>query len=220
VSLYNETKGEGIYPTPVIGIVGILDDVTKAVPSSFRYIGDKVLLLQSTTETDGSPSEELGSSDFAKSVCGSLWGVPPYLNLKSEGELHCVLAKLAQRGLIHSAKDISDGGLAVALAQSCFDTGIGVHVNLGALGDAHIPAALFGENATEVLITCAPEAYGEICYLLDEDASFFPLDIGDTIAQRLEIFADDDPLVDVTLAELKSVYANSLELQLAEEVLA
>ncbi len=218
VSLYNETRGEGIYPTPVIGIVGILDDVTKTVPSGFRHIGDKVLLLQSTTETEGSPTQELGSSDFARSVCGALWGVPPYLNLQSEAALHRVLVELAQRGLIHSAKDISDGGLAVALAQSCFANGIGVHVNLGALGDANIPAALFGENATEVLITCAPEAYGEICYLLDEDASFFPLDIGDTIALRYEIFADDDALVDVPLAGLKSVYANALELQLAEQV--
>ncbi len=220
VSLYNETRGEGIYPTPVIGIVGLLDDVTKTVPSAFRHIGDKVLLLQSTTETEGSPIEELGSSDFAKSVWGALWGVPPYLNLQSEAALHRVLAKLAQRGLIHSAKDISDGGLAVALAQSCFGNGIGVHVNLGALGDANIAAALFGENATEVLITCAPEAYGEICYLLDEDASFFPLDIGDTIALRYEIFAEDDALIDVPLAELKPIYANALQLQLAEEVLA
>ena len=218
VSLYNETRGEGIYPTPVIGIVGILDDVSKTVSSGFRHIGDKVLLLQSAIETEGSPAQELGSSDFGKSVFGALWGAPPWLHLQSEAALHRVLAKLAERRLIHSAKDISDGGLAVALAQGCFTAGIGVHVNLGALGDANIASALFGENATEVLITCAPERYGEICFLLDEDATFFPLDIGDTIALRFEVFAEDDPLIDVPLAELTDAYANALESQLAEEV--
>ena len=220
VSLYNETLGEGIYPTPVIGIVGIMDDVTKTVPSSFQHVGDKVLLLQSSVETEGSVTEELGSSDFAKTRLGALWGTPPYLNLKAEAALHHALVKLANRGLIHSAKDISDGGLAVALAQSCFALDIGVHVNLGPLGDANIVSALFGENATEVIITCSPEVYGEVCYLLDEDGSFFALDIGETIVERVEIVAEDDVLVDVSLSELKDVYSGALESQLVDEVLA
>src|SRR5580704_8443213 len=117
VSLYNETKGEGIYPTPVLGIVGIIDDVTKAVPSAFREVGLKVLLLQSTTETQGSEIREFGSSDYAKSVHSELWGTPPWIDLKSEAALHRELERLAARGVIHSAKDISDGGLAVALAE-------------------------------------------------------------------------------------------------------
>jgi len=220
VSLYNETLGEGIYPTPVMGIVGILGDVSKTVPSNFQHVGDKVLLLQSAIETEGSLTEELGSSQFAKSCFGTLWGTPPWLDIRSEAALHRVLVKLAGRGLIHSAKDISDGGLAVALAQSCFANGIGVHVNLGALGDANIASALFGENASEVVISCAPEVYGEICYLLDEDGSFFALDIGETIAERFEVLAEDDTLIDVPLPELKGVYNGALELQLADEVLA
>ena len=220
VSLYNETLGEGIYPTPVMGIVGILDDVTKTVPSSFQHVGDKVLLLQSSIETEGSVTEELGSSDFAKTQFGTLWGTPPYLNLKSEAALHKALVKLASRGLIHSAKDISDGGLAVALAQSCFPLDIGVHVNLGALGDANITSALFSENATEVLISCSPELYGEVCYLLDEDGSFFTLDIGETIADRFEVLAEDDALIDVPLSELKETFSGALESQLVDEVLA
>lgn len=220
VSLYNETLGEGIYPTPVMGIVGIMDDVTKTVPSSFQHVGDKVLLLQSAIETEGSVTEELGSSDFAKTQFGTLWGTPPYLNLKSEAALHKALVKLASRGLIHSAKDISDGGLAVALAQSCFPLDIGVHVNLGPLGDANITSALFSENATEVIISCSPELYGEVCYLLDEDGSFFTLDIGETILERFEVLAEDDALIDVSLSELKETYSDALESQLVDEVLA
>jgi phosphoribosylformylglycinamidine synthase len=219
VSLYNETLGEGIYPTPVMGIVGIMDDVSKSVPAGFQHVGDKVLLLQSATETEGSVTEELGSSDFAKTVLGTLWGTPPWLDIKAEAALHRALVKLASRGLIHSAKDVSDGGLAVALAQGCFANGIGVHVNLGAVGDANVTAALFAENATEVVITCAPEVYGEVCYLLDEEGAIYALDIGETIADGYEILAEDDVLIDVPLAELKDVYSGALELQLADEVL-
>lgn len=220
VSLYNETLGEGIYPTPVMGIVGIMDDVSKTVPADFQHFGDKVLLLQSATETEGSLTEELGSSDFAKTRFGALWGTPPWLDLKAEAALHRALVKLASRGLIHSAKDVSDGGLAVALAQSCFAKEIGVHVNLGPLGDANILSALFGENATEVVITCAPEVYGEVCYLLDEEGAIYAIDIGDTIEGSFEIFAEDDVLIDLPLAELKVVHSGALEQQLAHKVLA
>ncbi len=220
VSLYNETLGEGIYPTPVMGIVGIMDDVSKTVPAGFQHVGDKVLLLQSATETEGSVTGELGSSDFAKSVLGTLWGTPPWLDIKAEAALHRALVKLASRGLIHSAKDISDGGLAVALAQGCFANNIGVHVNLGAVGDANVSVALFGENATEVVISCAPEVYGEICYLLDEEGAIYALDIGETIAERYEIWAEDDLLIDVAVSELKETYSGALKLQLADEVLA
>jgi phosphoribosylformylglycinamidine synthase len=95
VSLYNETKGEGIYPTPVIGIVGILDDVTKAVPSAFQQAGDAVVLLTLPVGTNGfSPLQEFGSSEFAKMVLGTQWGTPPFLQLSEEHELHNALRAL------------------------------------------------------------------------------------------------------------------------------
>ena len=220
VSLYNETLGEGIYPTPVMGIVGILDDVTKAVPSSFQAVGDKVLLLQSTEPVDASSDLELGSSAYARSVHGELWGTPPALNLRAESELHKALAMLAQKGLIHSAKDISDGGLAVALAEAGFAHSVGVHVTLGGLKpDEYIPA-LFAENASEVLITCDFENYGTICTLLDENSEVWPLDLGETVAERFEIFAGGINLIDESLESLKRPWATALDTQLAEEVLA
>ena len=95
-----------------------------------------------------------------------------------------------------------------------------MHVNLGPLGDANIVSALFGENATEVIISCSPEVYGEVCYLLDEDGSFFALDIGETILERVEIVAEDDVLIDLSLSELKDVYSGALESLLVDEVLA
>jgi phosphoribosylformylglycinamidine synthase len=219
VSLYNETKGEGIYPTPVLGIVGIIDDVTKAVPSSFQAVGDKVLLLQSTQATPESQDQEFGSSAFAKKNLGTMWGTPPFLDINAESALHRELARLAERGLIHSAKDISDGGLAVALAEAGFKHDVGVRVTLGALQPDQYTTALFAENATEVLVTCDFENYGLICTLLDETGEIWPLDLGETIADRVEIFAGGVSLVEEDLSALKAPWSTELESQLASEVL-
>ena len=220
VSLYNETRGEGIYPTPVIGIVGIMEDVTKAVPASFQKVGDKILLLQSTEGTPASQLEEFGSSDFAKTISGNLWGTPPWIDLTAEAALHKALLTLAERGLIHSAKDISDGGLAVALAQAGFERNIGATVTLGALSEAEYITALFAENATEVLVTCAFEDYGTICTLLDEEGLIWPLDLGETIEADFEIFAGTIPLIQTTVLDIKQGWSQALEVQLAAEVLA
>ena len=218
VSLYNETKGEGIYPTPVIGIVGLLEDVSKAVPAAFQQVGDRVLLLQSTTETPSAQGRELGSSDFARGISSAPWGTPPWLNLDAEAALNRALIALAERGLIRSAKDISDGGLATALAQASFPNSVGVKVTLGALSEDEYVTALFGENSSEVLVTCAVEDYGMICTFLDEAGEIWPLDLGETIADRVEINAGGISLVDTTIAELKQMWSNTLESQLAAEV--
>ena len=123
VSLYNETRGEGIYPTPVIGIVGIIEDVTKAVGSDFTQAGDAIILLQPVTAGSSGTEREFGSSSFAKHILKGLWGAPPQLDLAQEASLHKVLAQLAEENLIHSARDISDGGIAVALAEASFARG-------------------------------------------------------------------------------------------------
>ncbi len=134
--------------------------------------------------------------------------------------MHKALAMLAEKKLIHSACDISDGGLAVALAKSGFTKDIGVHVTLGALSESEYATALFAENATEVLVTCDFEDYGTICTLLDEAGAIWPLDLGETIADRVEIFAGEVTLIDEPLRALKTPWATALESQLADEVLA
>jgi len=221
VSLYNETRGEGIYPTPVLGIVGLIDDVTKAVPSSFQRAGDKILLLESVTELPASPLSELGSSEYAKNVLGGFWGSVPRLNLEAEAALQQALQLLSKQGLIHSACDIASGGLAVAMAKSCFEQGVGARVYQGSLARADYPNALFAENASEALVTCSPEDYGRICMLLDEAGDVvYPLDIGETIDDALQIIAGDDTLIDASVSELKAAFTNALEQQLAGEVTA
>ena len=139
--------------------------------------------------------------------------------MNAEAALHEALIGLAQRGLIRSAKDISDGGLAVALVQAGFENNVGVRVTLGALSEAEYVTALFAENASEVLVTCAFEDYGMICTYLDEVGAIWPLDLGETIADRVEINAGGVTLVDATIAELKETWSGTLESQLAAEVM-
>jgi phosphoribosylformylglycinamidine synthase len=159
VSLYNETKGEGIYPTPVLGVVGIIDDVRKAVPSGFQKSGDAIVLLMGASampeRKSGDLLKELGSSEFSKQEFGTLWGKPPLLDLRDENALHRVLRRGAEEGLFHSASDISDGGLAVALAKSALAKGIGATLLSSAIaGTVKQTSDLFNESSSAVVVTC------------------------------------------------------------------
>ncbi len=229
VSLYNETLGEGIYPTPVIGIVGILDDVTKAVPSSFQRTGDAVVLLTLPVGTTGTrPDREFGSSEFAKSILGTQWGTPPAMQLLEETELHNAVLALADARLIHSACDISDGGLAVALAKACFEHEIGVSIRLNEYSPRLESRELFGEDSSLILVTCAPESLAELKRALYDFGSVSAQEIGFTVTTDqidgdpdFEIaFGDEVAAIRARVADLRGAYTKSLESQLAEEVLA
>jgi phosphoribosylformylglycinamidine synthase II len=262
VSLYNETRGEGIYPTPVLGIVGILDDVTKAVPAEFQQTGDAILLLwpipkgeepdpsldvpvnnrnlhwqvpppepdaegavivpEDVTETEAAASAKLaafGSSEFAKVVLGGLWGTPPPLDLNAEADLHKLLAELADDKLVYSARDLSDGGIAVALAQAAFPKGIGAVVEQDQSLLVHPIFGLFAEPASTMLVTAHPGNVSEIERLAGE-YNFLAARIGTTGGHRLEILVDGEPFISVPLAALRKPWATSLEATLHGEVTA
>src|SRR5436190_1868488 len=120
VSLYNETDGRSIYPTPVIGVVGLLEHADRVVTRRFRQDGDTVILL-------GEGRGELGGSEYLKLAYGLVRGLPPAIDLGAEYALQTLLVALANDRLICSAQDCSEGGVAVALAECCFDTaGVGV----------------------------------------------------------------------------------------------
>ena len=122
VSLYNETLGEGIYPTPVLGVVGILDDVHKAAKMHFAATGRTIVLLRGAETGDITDAEsEFGSSEYAKEILRTLWGYPPELDLEGEAALQKAASiDLIQQGLVDSAHDCADGGVAVALAEKAF----------------------------------------------------------------------------------------------------
>jgi phosphoribosylformylglycinamidine synthase len=228
VSLYNETKGEGIYPTPVIGVVGIIEDVTKAIPSAFQRAGDAIVLLTLPAGTQGfNPLQEFGSSEFAKTILGTSWGTPPFLQVIEEGELHKALAALSNAGLIYSACDLSDGGLAVGLAKACLPNRIGVQVRLHKplWGEAR---DLFAEDSSLVLVTCDHDKLDALKQAIDDFGFVTPQHIGATVTTDqidgdpdFEIaFATELPAISTTVSALYKAYSSSLQSQLAEEVLA
>jgi len=263
VSLYNETKGEGIYPTPVLGIVGILDDVTKAVPAGFQRAGDAILLLwpiprgqspnpelavpahpepndatsnfvpgvlgdepvvvpEAALEPEESAAAKLrifGSSEFAKVILGSLWGTPPDLDLDAETDLQAMLIQLANRELIHSARDISDGGIAVAVAQAAFANNIGARVEQEQSLMVHPLFGLFAEPASTVLISADPHKTSDI-EKVAEHFDFNIARIGVTGGNRLEISVYGDTFISASLSELREPWSKSLEAALHNEVSA
>ncbi|HEX7794382.1 MAG TPA: phosphoribosylformylglycinamidine synthase subunit PurL, partial [Vicinamibacterales bacterium] len=127
VSLYNETDGKAIYPTPIIGVVGVLEQADRVVKRRFQNSGDVIVLL-------GEGRGELGGSQYLETLHDLVRGLPPRLNLDAEKALQRLMVDLASERLIRSAHDCSDGGLAVTLAECCFDTGgAGAEVSIEAL---------------------------------------------------------------------------------------
>lgn len=221
VSLYNETRGEGIYPTPVFGVVGILDDVTKAVPASFQHSGDYIVLLAGAAfAAEKQPQEiatSLGSSEFAKAILGQLWGQPPALDLRDEAALHRVLRRCAEEDLLHSASDISDGGLAVALARASVSSGIGATLLPSSVNGAiRTIQDLFAETPGVAVVTCSEADFEKLDQVTEQEGgSIFAMHIGNTGGTRLTIPLEPET-VDVSISEISEAWSTALESHLAE----
>ncbi len=210
VSFYNETLGEGIYPTPVLGVVGILDDVHKAAKMHFAAGGRTIVLLRAGEAADITDVEsEFGSSEYAKEILSALWGYPPELDLEKESALQKAVIQLIQEGLVESVHDCSDGGLAVALAEKGFAKGVGARVNLAANG---LPAefVLFGEDASRIVLSCDPANVSRIQHVAAELGIAADV-IGETISGRLEISLDGQGVVSAEVSDLNQTYESSLE---------
>ncbi len=220
VSLYNETRGEGIYPTPVIGIVGILDDVTKAVPSGFQQPGEAVLLLTLPAGQAGATAlQEFGSSEYAKAILGELWGRPPRLQLTEEAELQRCLAALGTAALLTSAQDVSDGGIATALAEAALPHQVGAMVTLN---DRLNPPAytLFGEETSQVIVTCTPGNVAKVTQIAGKFGFVTVVPLGTTASRRLEIRLNGENVIAESIATLRESWSTALEAMLQAEVTA
>jgi phosphoribosylformylglycinamidine synthase subunit PurL len=216
VSFYNETLGEGIYPTPVLGIVGILEDIHKALRPDFRESGRAIILLRASEPGDTTDAEsEFGSSEYAKEILGAVWGYPPELRLKKEAALQKALVDAAQAELLDSAHDCSDGGIALTLAESAFAKGIGMNIGLTSQG---LPPefVLFGEDASRVVISCDRDNLSEIEQIAVKYGISTEL-IGETVPERMEIKLDGQVVVWASVAELREVYEGGLERALQTE---
>jgi phosphoribosylformylglycinamidine synthase II len=206
VSLYNETLGEGIYPTPVMGIVGLLP-TAEPVTIPFKNPDRSVILLGGLGAADES---RFGGTEYAKEIAGELWGLPPALDLQHEKRVHLAIREIVGEGLAESAHDLSDGGLAVALAECCFSPGgIGAQVDLAS--DLRPEILLFHEGPSRILVSTAdPARVGEIAKKHGVEA----LVIGRTIRKELEIRQRSQTLGAWDVATLESAYRQSLEVSL------
>jgi phosphoribosylformylglycinamidine synthase len=216
VSLYNETDGKAIYPTPVIGVVGLLEHTDRVVSRRFQDAGHAIVLL-------GEGRGELGGSEYLKVAHGIVRGVPPALDLEAERALQDLLVTLATQRLLRSAHDCSDGGLAVTVAESCFDTsGMGAEVSIPAVQAAdeanlNIAAALFGESASRVVISVAP---AEVTMVMERaSAAKVPARvIGRTGGNTLRMAVSGQLAIEMSVDEAERLWNSPLEQHFAKRV--
>jgi phosphoribosylformylglycinamidine synthase II len=216
VSLYNETDGNSIYPTPVIGVVGLLEHADRVVSRRFQSAGDAIVLL-------GEGRGELGGSEYLKLAHGVVQGVPPAIDLTVERALQDLLVDLADARLMRSAHDCSDGGLAVTLAECAFDTeGVGADVSIDSVDvsghpDMNRAAALFGETASRVVVSTSPDVADEV--LKRAQAAGIPATIiGRTGGDLLRIAVGGHVAVMLSVADAERAWSNAVEHYFAKRV--
>lgn len=196
VSFYNESGDVSIYPTPTVVMVGLMDDISKAVPMFFGKSGDKIIIL-------GETFEELGATEYLNMIHKTEKGAPPVLDIEKEKALQALLLKLSGDGLINSAHDISDGGLAVALCEALFDEDLSFGANIEIETDIRPDALLFGESQSRVIISADAENAKKILDLAKENDVPASL-IGEVTAKSsLSIKING---VDIIAADLKELH--------------
>ena len=203
VSLYNETDGQAIYPTPAIGVVGVIEDASCVLARSFRGEGDAIVLL-------GEGLGELGGSEYLKSVHHTVAGRPPQLDLAREHALITLLNRASSGRLIRSAHDCSDGGLAVALAECTFDSGgIGGSIDVpdGSMRD---DAVVFGESASRVLVSASEQNAATLLQLAAEQAVPARI-VGRTGGTRIVIRSSGRPVIDCEVEMAYNTWATAFE---------
>ncbi len=197
VSFYNESFGQPIYPTPTVGLVGIIDDGAFTCTMSFKDEGDVIVLI-------GESENELGGSEYLKVEHNLVSGRPPALDLELEKAVCDTVRDAIREDLINSAHDCSEGGIAVALAECCVAGGIGADVHLH--DELHPVASLFGETQSRIVVTCSEE---DVDNLLEKCDGFnVPYSVLGTVGgERLTICER----LDVSLDEIRDAFEPTLE---------
>jgi phosphoribosylformylglycinamidine synthase len=216
VSFYNETNGLSIYPTPMLGMVGLIEPADRAMTQWFKDEGDAILLL-------GKSRDDLGGSEYLKVLHHREQGSPPFLSLETEKALQDFLLKVIHEGLVQSAHDCSDGGLAVALAESCVsapNVRRGAVVRL-ALDSLRRDALLFGESQSRVILSVKPDMAESILNRA-WDAGIPAGNIGTVGGDRLVIDVEkgqwsDGCRIDLPIDQVHDRWADAIERILSHE---
>ncbi len=199
VSLYNETNGEAVYPTPVVGMVGLVQDVDHITTQAFKNEGDVLLLL-------GETRAELGGSEYQKLINGSVSGRPPALNLEVEKNLQQTVLTAIREGFVASAHDLAEGGLGAALVESA-EPGLGavVNWNIGLRPDI----ALFSESQSRVLLSVKPEHVAGVCEIAAKNGTLCA-NIGTVGTDEIAIKVNGRELINMPLTEAKAAWRGAI----------
>lgn len=204
VSLYNENKKGAIYPTPVVGMVGLIHDIDHITTQEFKAEGDVIFLL-------GETKAEIGGSEFQYAVHGVTEGRPPELDLATERKLHLAVLNVIQQGLVASAHDLSEGGLAAALAESGFGRGLGADVTFET--SLRPDLALFSESQSRILLSAKPELADKLAVALSLGG--IPLQrLGTVTGDRLKITISGQNTIDASIAELRHEWKEAIPSQM------
>ena len=202
VSFYNETPNTAVYPTPVLGVIGVLDDVRRHCTVGFKQEGDVILLL-------GETHEDLGGTEYLKRHHGRVTGRPPALDLDREKKVQAVCLAAVRQGLAASAHDCSDGGLAIALAECCIPGRLGAHVALPANPDVRLDAQLFGESASRIILSASPENARRIQDIAAREGAPICV-LGEVRGDELTIRAEERIQAALTVSEIEQIWQQAI----------
>jgi phosphoribosylformylglycinamidine synthase len=207
VSLYNETDGKAIYPTPVIGVVGLIENATSVVGRAVRGSNHVIVLL-------GDTRSELGGTEYVKATERLIAGAPPDIDLQMERALQQLLVASAREGLIQSAHDCAEGGLAVTLAECAFGSGgIGVAADISpvsAAADWVAAATLFSESASRAIVSVLQEDIEQ--FMARAKALGVPASaIGTTGGSRINVSISGRSVIDIAVTEAEAIWDHALE---------
>ncbi|WP_346428436.1 phosphoribosylformylglycinamidine synthase subunit PurL [Brevibacillus halotolerans] len=200
VSLYNERSGEAIYPTPVVGMVGLITDVDHITTQDFKQEGDVILLL-------GQTHAEVGGSEYQKLLTGKISGRPPQIDLEKEANVQKVVLSAIRAGYIQSAHDLAEGGLAVAIAEGCFGKEIGATIEL--TDDLRADLALFSESQSRILVSTTQDNVNQMKRLAAEQGVACQV-LGTTGLDHLVITHQGKEIVNASLTRLKSAWKDAI----------
>ena len=215
VSLYNETKRDDgslqpIHPTPVIGMVGAVDDVSAVTGLGWRQDQDSIFLVGVPPDDPDDSALGLAGSSYQKLVTGQLAGRPPLIDFEGEARVCLFVREAIARGILGSAHDCSDGGLSVALAECSMASDLGIAVDLN-LGDVRLDRVLFAEGGGRIVVSVKAERLGDWEALIGDHADLPVTHLGAvTTTPRLTIQSDQGLVMDLGLDQCLHAYGNAL----------
>ena len=212
VSFYNETLGRAIYPTPVLGVLGILEDADCALGMGFRNEGDAIILVEGVSAQRHSPEDlrrEFSSSEYAKTIHGIVAGAPPAISLAAERALIDCLVALAADRAIQSAHDLSDGGFAVALAECCFASD-GLSAEAALETEHRTEFALFAETGARAIVSAHPSSLARVLQIAAQ-YKVSAQHVGTVTRGDFSIQLNSQPRIRGAVDSLLRTWAGSLE---------